>query len=158
MSENTFEFDVEGNKFLGTKLPALEQAKMLKRVLPIFPPIIPFLTELDGIDPENFDMKKVMDLAQPMADALSGLKDDDFSWLIQTSAASVKYLQGENWVVFWNPAAKRAMFEPLNDVSILLPITVRCIQENLSRFFSAMVTNLPRKKTKESTSEQPQKA
>lgn len=148
MNAKTFEFEVKGYKFLGMRLNVIDQAKMLKRVMPLIPPLVPLLVSLEEGDAFNLDVAKIMKMAEPLTEALNTLKDDDFTWLLQTSAASVKVMIDEKWQVFWSRGAQQGQFDDLSDLSFVVPITVRCIQENLSSFFSDAVTNLPRPMTK----------
>lgn len=159
-----FEFDVGQDKFQATKLDAMTQGKLLKRVLPLIPPLVPLYLAIPDKEPEAtpaegepvapskkddepVDVAKIMKLAGPFADSLGSLKDEDFEWILNTCLANVKLLQEDKFMSFWNRQAKQCMFKDREDISIFLPIVVHVIVENLSRFFSAMVTgrHIPKK-------------
>ena len=160
-----FEFDIGADRYQATKLDAMNQGKLLKRILPLIPPLVPLYLALPNEEAQSedaaaqgeapkkekeespADIAKVLQLAGPFADSLSSVKDEDFEWILSTCLASVKLYQEDRFMPFWNRQAKRSMFMDREDISVLLPIVVNVIQENLSRFFTDAVTGQRRRKT-----------
>lgn len=147
-----YEFSVGDNNFQGEKLNALDQGKMLKRVLPLIPPLIPMFQTLAASEGRELTPQQAIsifsELIGPFSAGLSELKDEDFDWLVLTSVQRLKILAGDKWVAFWSASTKQPLQKELNDISVLLPVTVSVIRENLTPFFLELLTRgLTSKKT-----------
>ena len=80
----------------------------------------------------------------PLLEQIAELPDASVEYLIETCLSSLKVRTADNaFMPVWVPSAKRSMVEELNDISAVLPLVVRVIQETLGGFFGELPTFLP---------------
>ncbi len=134
-------FRHDGQDYIAERLSAMQQLHVSRRIAPLIPPLIPVFMALAE---KGELMDRISDcaaLAQPFADALASMPDDSAEFVISTCMSVVKRKNGEIYAPVWNSTAKLPMFSELNDMSVLLPIVVRVIQDNLGRFIEGLLTS-----------------
>jgi hypothetical protein len=132
-------FEVGGNEYRIDKLDPFKQLHVMRRVSPLIPQLIPLFMQVSkkGL---SASMDELPELLQPFADALAGMKDEDAEHVIGTCMSAVKRRQGDSWSPVWNASAKMSQFKDLNDLSVLIPMVVRVITENLGPFINGLLT------------------
>ena len=137
------EFEVNGVQYRATKLSAMQQLHLTRRIAPLVPPLMPLFmkvaraSQADGIE-KNIDA--IAALAGPLADGLAGMGDEQAEYVINTCLSVVKRHHDQNWAAVWNPTAKLPMFPDLNDIYTLLPIVMQVIRDNLGPFIQGILT------------------
>lgn len=122
------EFEVVGKKYRVGKLDAIKQFHLMRKIGPIVAKIAPdFANQADGLG----DMQKMI---TPVLEALSEMKDGDVDYIIRMCLSVTKRDEGANvWVDCWNVRANMSQFADM-DLSVLLPVCLNVIQENLGGF------------------------
>lgn len=153
------EFTLGGNKYRSTKLTAMQQLHVHRRLAPLIPTLLPIVMLL-AQDVER-DQKRVAKgekpaskgamvmqnigvipkLAQPFMDGLASMKDEAAEFVVNTCMSVVQREKDGNWIAAWNVSGKVGMFPDLNDIAALLPIIFKVVQDNLGNFMNALNTN-----------------
>lgn len=121
------EFTVNGESYRNTKLNAVQQFHVARRLAPLLTKSsAAFLNQPGNLD----DMAQTL---EPVFDALGAMDDDVCNYVLRTCLASVQKNVGGQWITVWNPAAGRLQFDDL-DLATMLQLTVQVIQDNLGTF------------------------
>ena len=133
------EHEYGGRVYRIGKLPAMKQFHVSRRIAPIIPALIPLYSKLARGGSVLSAIEASPELLSPFADALSGMSDETVDYLVATCMSVVTRQEGNAWVRIW---ADRAglLFEDI-ELSVLLPLTVRVIVENLGPFISGLLTS-----------------
>lgn len=160
MAFQSFEFEQGGRNFRFLKMHALDQAKLLKRVMPLVPGVMPVLVKVredyakaqeeadktgktvEAIMAERLDLRALAELLQTFADSISDLPDKDLEWLIETCCMRLQIQDTDagTWVTFWAKGTREPMFADMDDIQTVLPLTIRVVMENLGPFLTSLVT------------------
>jgi hypothetical protein len=138
------EFEIEGKQFRFEKLTAMQQFHVSRKIAPLIPPLLPVFDQIrkdEGKKAVVDDLGVIGPLLQPFADGLAGMSDEASEYVFGTCLGAVRYQHNGNWIQMWSVAGKVAMVMELNDVSLLLRIVVRVIQESLAPFLTGLLTN-----------------
>lgn len=158
------EFELDRHRFRVKKLNAINQLHLTRKISPLLPALTPIFMEASKklgklaanedlkegkltnipIDLLSMDVLDVLSLAQPFADALAGMPDQDAEQVFSMTLASVQVLtstQQDVWMPLWNASAKMTCMDELDDAGKLLPIVIRVIVFNLRNFMDGLVTN-----------------
>jgi hypothetical protein len=132
------ETKVAGVEYSIGRLDAFGQANLLRRLSPIIAPLAVTAKKLPqlptGQDGER-DVTPFLELlAGPLAEALSGMEDEQFEKIIFPCLSVVKRKSGAIWAPVKVAGANRLMFEDIDGMS-LLQLAFEVIQENLASFF-----------------------
>lgn len=130
------EFTVNGSTYRNTKLNAVQQFHVARRLAPLLTKSSAALLQTQ---PTSLD-----DAAQtlgPVFDALGAMDDDVCNYVLRTCLASVQKNVGGQWITVWNPAAGRLQFDDL-DLATMLQLTVQVIQDNLGTFLQGTPSTL----------------
>lgn len=140
------EFEIDGRQFRVNKLSAMQQFHITRKIAPLIPPLMPIFAQVakdqsKGISVKD-DFEALGPLLQPFADGLAGMSDEASEYIFNNCLAAVMYKRGENWIKLWQPEAKVAMVAELEqDVSLMIRLVVRVIQDSLAPFISGFLTN-----------------
>lgn len=155
-----FFFTSQGVRFRATKLVALKQLNLYRRIAPLLPPMLPLLSELLKSLPTEeaasdepapgLTMQKVgsvlgnldslLPLAMPLMEAFAGLSDADAEYILNMCLNTVEREQQDVWHPIW--INNRTMFRTeLSDITQLLPVVFHVVKGNLANFTGALFTN-----------------
>lgn len=155
-----FFFNSQGVRFRATKLVALKQLNLYRRIAPLLPPMLPLLAELLKSLPAEeasaeetapcLTMQKVgsvlgnldslLPLAVPLMEAFAGLSDADAEYILNMCLNTVEREQQDVWHPIW--INNRTMFRTeLSDITQLLPVVFHVVKGNLANFTGALFTN-----------------
>lgn len=144
MGPTTEEFVLEDQRYVATRLNAIDQFHLTRKIAPLVPPLAPLLVAVS--ENQRMTVKQAMsliELAEPFAEALAGLSDKVAEQLFEMTLTSVKVETAPGTMMpLWVPGAKRAAKMELNDIGKLLPVVLRVIQFNLGPFIDGLLTNL----------------
>jgi len=135
------QFEIDCQQYRADKLSAFQQFHVARRISPLIPPLISAFREIARSGSLSSDSPALPAVLQSLADGFAQLSDESAEFVISTCLGVVRKQQGDSWVVIWNASAKRAAFDELNDLSKLLPIVLRVIQDNLAPFMSGLLTS-----------------
>jgi hypothetical protein len=128
------EFTIKDTQFRAEKLGAMQQAHLVRRLLPIVSTLAS-LAKLRGpaglVDPDA-----AKEAFQPLANALAELSDENFNYIIATCMSKIQMREGDRWVLVWNVPAARPQFDTI-DLPLMMQLCFHVIQDNLSGFFPA---------------------
>ncbi len=144
---DNIEFEHGGITYRIRRLSAMQQFHLSRRVSPLIPPLIPVFMaaarKVDGKDGVKVDALAAAGLLGPFADGLAAMPDDAAETIINICLGALrrKAAGTDEFVPVWNAAAKAAMFEDVNDMGQLLPLTLRVIREALGPFIQGLLTS-----------------
>ena len=134
------EFEIDGHEYRIGKLSAFQQFHVNRKIAPLIPPLVPVFMKVqkDGGLKEG----AMVELLQPLADSLAALPDEAAEYVIGTclSAIKRKIPDKDHWAPVWNQSGKVLMFADLNDMSKMIPLVVRVIQDSLGPFLAGLLT------------------
>lgn len=136
------EFTIKDIQFTAGKLSAMDQFHVSRRIMPIIPALLPIYQQLKaaGDSPLSGDLGKLADAMQPLSEVMAHMDDKDAEYIIAKCMAVVKRKHMDNWASVWSGAG--LMFDDM-DMSIVLPVVIRVIQDSLGPFISGLLTVLP---------------
>ena len=107
------EFTVSDHDYRAGKMDALTQFHVLRRLAPI----IGSLKDLAG-----GDVSKGLEALGPIADVVARLPDEDVNYVLDRCLSTVQRKKDGDtgWAPIWNASAKRAMFDDIDMMSMLL--------------------------------------
>lgn len=131
-----------GVEYTFGRIPAMTQFHLTRRLAPVitrmstvdFAALQQSRPSADGQEPST--LGRILDLMQPIADALHQLSDADCEYVVNACMSHVKRRQGDVFVSVWNKASNSPMFNDI-DLPLMLQLTVRSLMENLSGFLPA---------------------
>jgi hypothetical protein len=126
------EFEIKGQQYRSGKLDAFKQFHVSRRLAPV----LSGMASLAESPQTDFT-----ELLQPVAEAIAHMPDSDCDYILQTCLSVVQRQQGNAWANVYAPNTKALMFDDV-DLSTMLQIAVKVIQDNLAGFFSAGVSAL----------------
>lgn len=137
MNENN-EFEVGGYKFQLTKIDAIKQFHIVRRLGPILGDLIPMAQKLKGIDTNNMTEEQKLDqfakLLTPFITGLSKLSDADADLVLfgLCSSAQIHQKQFNNWA----RVATGSVLSFQLPLPVLLQVAGRAFAYNLADFFA----------------------
>lgn len=139
MSET--EFEVAGHRYRASKMPAMQQFHVSRKIAPLLPALVPVFVKIAKQGGVGDDFSALTALLQPLADGLANLKDEDADYVIGTCLATVKRQNAQgSFVAIWSPAAKTLMSDDMT-LADMFPIVIRVIQDQLGPFIQGFLTN-----------------
>jgi hypothetical protein len=132
-----------GTYHIGRFPNAITQLQVARRLGPIFVKMGSLVEAFEKLFPEgleatpsmsNFDLKDILADVEPFAEALAGLPDDRFEYVINTCLATVSRETGGRFAPVM--LGKQQMFEDIAP-SEVMQLVFAVIQENLSNFMTA---------------------
>jgi hypothetical protein len=87
---------------------------------------------------------KLLELAEPVAQALAAMKDEDADKIFEETLCSVQVESPQtpgNWLPVWISKGNASLVPELNDFKALIPIILRVVGFNLGNFTSGFLTN-----------------
>ena len=120
------DFEIGSQNFRSTKLDAFKQFHLSRRLVPV----VGALATLASSDSNDFNA-----VVGPLSAAIASMPDADCDYILKTCLATVQIQQGSAW----SPVMRGdvLMFETI-DLSVMLQIAAKVIQDNLSGFFQGV--------------------
>jgi len=123
------EFTIGEQHYRTAKLDAFKQFHISRKLLPV-------LSGLFGragmAGPEGqVDVTSIID---GVSATLASMPDADCEYVLQQCLAVTSRQQGNAWAKVWDSNSRSLMFDDI-DMSVMLQITVKVVQENLGNFF-----------------------
>ena len=136
------EFEVSGHRFRAEKLNVLKQGHLSRKLAPLLPPLAPIVERaVADKDLLNAKVFEYLVMAQPFADALSMMKDEDFEDVLNLTLGSVQVQTAEaTWMPLWVKSTGLTMLEDLNSIGKLLPVVIKVVVYNLGDFMDGLLT------------------
>jgi hypothetical protein len=128
-------FTIKEHEYLSNKLNALQQAHLMRRLLPIVSSLAGLAKLSSGPD-GKVSTEIAKDAFSPIANALSELSDESFNYIVNLCMGSVMRKDSERYVPAWNKHALLPQYEDI-DLGVMLLIIGNVIQDNLSGFLPA---------------------
>ncbi|PXV60885.1 hypothetical protein SAMN04487785_11321 [Dyella jiangningensis] len=118
------EFEISGQTYQSGRLNARQQFHVARRLAPV----LGGLADASAAGAESFSK-----FLQPIAEAISGMSDGDCDYVLDTCLSVVRRQQGPSWAPVMS-SSKAMMFDDI-DMSVMLQLASKVIQENLGNFF-----------------------
>jgi hypothetical protein len=119
------EFEISGNAYRSGKMDTFKQFHVSRRLVPAFGNVV------GGIHGEaGFD-----DLIQPLMQAIASMTDADCDFILDACLNVVRRQQKDAWSPIYAGANQSLMFDDI-DMTVMLQIAGKVIQDNLSSFFT----------------------
>jgi hypothetical protein len=119
------EFEIAGNTYRAGKLDAFKQFHVSRRLAPV----LGGLAMVAGGEQDRLSA-----LLQPITEAVARMSDTDCDYILQTCLGVVQRQQGSTWAPVFAAGRGALMFEDI-DLSAMMQIAVKVIQDNLGGFF-----------------------
>jgi hypothetical protein len=138
------DFEINGHQFRADKLSAREQFHLSRKLSVLLPPLGPLIEKARSLDEKQLlgaDLFEFITLAQPFADALAAMKEEDADAVLDITLRSVKVQTNENppvWMPLWTN--RRAPIVELNEISQLMPVMLKVVWFNLGNFIDGFLT------------------
>lgn len=120
------EFEIGGNAYRSGKMDTFKQFHVSRRLVPAFGNVV------GNIHGEA----KFEELIQPLMQAIASMTDADCDFILDACLSVVKRQQKDAWSAIYAGSTQSLMFDDI-DMSVMLQIAGRVIQDNLSGFFPA---------------------
>jgi tail assembly chaperone len=136
------EFELNGHEYRISKLTAMQQFHVNRKIAPLIPPLVPVFMKVHKAGGLKDDgLVSLPELLQPLADGLAALPDETAEYVISTCLSALKRKNTEkgNWIAVWNQGGKVFMFADLNDMSSMIPLVIRVIQDSLGPFLQGLL-------------------
>jgi len=136
------EFSIGGREFKMSKIPAMKQFHLVRRIAPILADMLPAMKDVKSITKlgeasEGEKLEQIAKFVTPIMTGLSKLSDDDSDKVLFSLLSSVEIKQGGpgNWAKIAND--QMIMMQDL-ELPILLQVAGRAFMFNLSGFFAVL--------------------
>lgn len=122
------EFSVNGFDYRSSKMDALTQLHVVRRLSPVIGALREFAVE-------GVDATKALDALEPVAMVVAKIPDDDVNYIVNACLSTVQRKQDgdRGWANIWNSGAKRPLFEDIAMVE-MLTISGHVIMDALGNF------------------------
>ena len=118
------EFELAGNTYRAGKMDTFKQFHVSRRLVPILGNVAGAVTGEAGFE----------DMVQPLMVGIAGMTDADCDFILEACLKVVQRQQGTTWSPIYAGANQALMFDDI-DMSVMLQIAGKVIQDNLSGFF-----------------------
>lgn len=122
------EFEIGGNTYRGGKMDTFKQFHVSRRLVPILGNVAGAVTGEVSFE----------DLVQPLMHGIASMTDADCDFILEACLKVVQRQQGNAWSPIYAGANQALMFDDI-DMSAMLQIASKVIQDNLSGFFPGKV-------------------
>jgi len=118
------EFEIGGNTYRSGKMDTFKQFHVSRRLVPI----------LGNVAGAVSGEASFEDLVQPLMAGIAAMTDADCDFILEACLKVVQRQQGTNWAPIYAGTNQALMFDDI-DMSVMLQIAGKVIQDNLSGFF-----------------------
>jgi hypothetical protein len=141
------EFEVNGRNYRASKMDAMTQFNVIRKLAPIMEPLAKFVknqpSKLNGettITSEDIQRARTdaIDATMPIIKAIADLPEETTDYVIATCMNLVRRDegQGRGWAKVWNDQAHRPQMDDIDMVTMLM-IVVQVLGGSFSAFFPA---------------------
>lgn len=140
------EFQINGHDYSAAKLSVFDQLKVSRKLLPVLAGLFSDIGAIrkllpvgGGIGESDIDaLSPVLETVLPrIADALSGLSDEDTNAIIHPCLAVVSRRNGKTWTPVFTSG--QLMFDDI-DLFTMLGLVARVVADSLGNFLHALPT------------------
>jgi hypothetical protein len=125
------EFDIGDTKYLVSKLNAMDQLAVLRKISPVLASITPSSTE-----------KINLASMAPVMQAVAGMSDENYDFVLNKCLSHVKrQLPNGGWADIWNREAACLMYEDIT-LNTMLIIIMNVMRYTFEDFFAAPLSSL----------------
>lgn len=139
------EFTVNGQNYRTSKLDAMRQFHLSRKIAPIIPTLIPVFAKLakgeaeQNDTPLSNDIEKLAPLFEPFAQAIAGMSDEMAEYVMGTCLSVVSRQQGTTWSPAWSVQQQVAMFDDI-DAGAMVQICAYVVRESLGPFLAGLLS------------------
>lgn len=134
------EFNLGEKQFRTSKLDALAQFHVSRKLAPIIPTLIPVFVKIAKDGAELSDIASYAEILAPFADGLAAMSNEDSEYVITTcmSVAKRKAAGSDNWAPVWSNSARACMFDDM-DLGDIIQIVLKVVQDSLGNFIRGLL-------------------
>ena len=134
------DFEVNGQKYRASKLSAMDQLHVSRKLGPLVPQILPAAIKVkeSGMD----DLSALATMFTPFTTAVAQMSKADCDELFATVLGVVQRYQNGAWAHVWNAASKSPMFEDI-ELMEMFQIAGKVVQDSLGGFINGLLASLP---------------
>lgn len=134
------EFNLGEKQFRTSKLDALAQFHVSRKLAPIIPTLIPVFVKIAKDGAELSDIASYAEILAPFADGLAAMSNEDSEYVITTcmSVAKRKAAGSDNWAPIWSNSARACMFDDM-DLGDIIQIVLKVVQDSLGNFIRGLL-------------------
>lgn len=134
------EFTINGINYRAGSLDAFKQFHLSRKIAPIVPTVIPVFLKLSQQGNLSGDLTGVAEVLEPFANGIADMDDETAEYIIHVCLSVVQRQNGPMWTNVWNASNNVCMFDDM-DLSVILKIVFRVIQDNLAPFIQGLLTS-----------------
>lgn len=133
------EIELNGQTYRIGKLNAMTQFHVSRRIAPLIPTLVPVFVQLskEGL---AGDLGRFGEALGPFAEGISEMDDAASEYVLSNCLSVVHRQNGQGWAPIWSKAHNACMFEDI-DLSVMLNLAVRVIQDSLAPFIKGLLTS-----------------
>jgi hypothetical protein len=127
------DFEVNGRNYRASKMDAMTQFNVIRKLAPIMEPLAEFISTPRG---GNGGQANAVHMAMPIIKAISELPEETTDYVIEMCMSRVRRDEGEGrgWAKIWNDQARRPQMDDIDMVTMLM-IVVQVLGGSFSAFF-----------------------
>ncbi|WP_425327620.1 phage tail assembly chaperone [Pseudomonas nitroreducens] len=139
------EFTVVGQTYRTTKIDAMRQFHLSRKIAPVIPALIPVFAKLaesqkaEGTKPLSSDLAAMASLFEPFAEAVATMSDETAEYVMGTCLSVISRQQGTTWAPIWNDRQKVCMFDDI-DSGVMLQLAAHVVRESLGPFLAGLLS------------------
>jgi hypothetical protein len=142
------EFAVAGQTYRTTKIDAMRQFHLSRKIAPVIPALIPVFAKLaesqkangsKDAKPLSSDLVAMASLFEPFAEAVATMSDETAEYVMGTCLSVVSRQQGTTWSPVWNDRQKVCMFDDI-DSGVMLQLAAYVVRESLGPFLAGLLS------------------
>lgn len=138
-------FEINGAEYRADKLTAMQQFHVSRRIAPLIPALIPIaMSVMKSLDKDGDMVASLLSnpaVLQPFTDALAALPDEQINYVFDECLGVVKRKVGDGWMRVWDKKSHTTLSDDVGDMSVLLPVVVQIIKDNLGPFIRGFLTS-----------------
>jgi hypothetical protein len=133
------EFEINGQTYKASKLSAMAQLHLSRRLAPIIPKVLPALSAMAGKDESSIDLAEMAVALQPAADALAAMSDEDAEHIYSACLSVVQRKQDNAWRSVWSAAQKTTLFDDI-ELDVMTQLVFRVVGDSLGNFIRGLLS------------------
>ncbi|MGI1019153.1 phage tail assembly chaperone [Pseudomonas aeruginosa] len=139
------EFSVNGQSYRTTKIDAMRQFHLSRKIAPVIPALIPVFAKLaesqkaEGAKPLSSDLASMASLFEPFAEAVASMSDESAEYVMGTCLSVISRQQGTTWAPIWDDRQKVCMFDDI-DSGVMLQLAAHVVRESLGPFLAGLLS------------------
>ena len=131
------DFEIAGQQYRSGKMDAFRQFHVSRRIAPVLSGLAAGAAGLSGAEPDQ----EFAAFLQPLVTGIASMSDADCDYVLHACLGVVKRQQGNAWAPIFIAQGNSLMFDDI-DLSVMLQIASRVIQDNLGNFIQDAVSKV----------------